>query len=121
MRRNGRQHSSLKPLNTPTVFHVIYQGDLERMLNSTSSEATVYTETPEHEALTSNQSNVTPARAFPGRREEKSGREGTRRRRTAAAFPLVWENEDRKSAARKRDHESKGSMITNEKRVNVNY
>lgn len=73
MRRNGRQHSSLKPLNTPTVFHVIYQGDLERMLNSTSSEATVYTETPEHEALTSNQSNVTPARAFPGRREEKSG------------------------------------------------
>lgn len=76
MQRDGRQHSSLKPLNTPTVFHVIYQRDLETMLNSRSLEAIVYTETAEHDALTSNQSNVTLVRAFPGRRGEKSGREG---------------------------------------------
>jgi len=109
--RDGRQHSSLKPLNTPTVFHVIYQRDLERMLNSRSLEAIVYIETAEHEALTSNQSNVTQARAFPGRRGEKNGREGRRRGWTAAAFPLALESEDRKWGVRKRDHESRGSVI----------
>lgn len=79
MHRDGRQHSSLKPFTTTTVFHVIYQRDLERMLNSRSLEAIVYIETAEHEALTSNQSNVTLARAFPGRTGEKSERKGGRR------------------------------------------